>query len=177
MTEHPRLAFVAHALWLALIVAARVETSAQSGGPPPPPPRSIPGINAEDRFPRGCVDCHLDYEEMNLDTRFSTLMKRWNETVEPRLLRKAQNSAPKGVTLAGKHPPAAAALADIPAKCMPCHGKNSKTAPPFARMLHEIHLTGGEENHFLTVFQGECTHCHKLDAETGAWSLPSGAEK
>jgi len=29
----------------------------------------------------------------------------------------------------------------------------------------------------MTLFQGECTHCHKLDAMTGKWSMPSGPEK
>ena len=44
-------------------------------------------------------------------------------------------------------------------------------------MIHEIHLTGGDTNHFLTMFQGECTLCHKLDAKSGAWAIPSGPER
>ncbi len=69
------------------------------------------------------------------------------------------------------------ALADVPRSCLECHGRDAREAPAFARLVHRIHLTGGERNHYLTLFQGECTHCHKLDATTGAWSLPSGAEK
>jgi hypothetical protein len=38
-------------------------------------------------------------------------------------------------------------------------------------------LTGGTNNVFVTTFKGDCTHCHKLDAKTGAWSMPSGAEQ
>ena len=123
------------------------------------------------------MDCHLNYVEQKLDTRFSTLMKQWNEKVEPALLKKVAGSASQGVTLKGKHPTVAGALKDIPAGCLPCHGKASRMAPPFFRMLHAIHLTGGKDNHFLTLFQGECTHCHKLNTATGQWSLPSGPEK
>ena len=43
--------------------------------------------------------------------------------------------------------------------------------------MHRIHLTGGDKNHYLTEFQGDCTNCHKLDQKTGAWSLGSGSEK
>jgi hypothetical protein len=43
-------------------------------------------------------------------------------------------------------------------------------------MMHKIHLSGGEENRFLTVYQGECTHCHKFNVPTGLWSLPSAPE-
>ncbi len=145
--------------------------------PAPPPARKIPGINIEDPYPHGCVDCHINYVEMNLDTRFSTLLKLWSEKAEPKLVAKAQASAPKGLTLKGKHPKAVAALKDIPAGCIICHGKESSTAPPFANMIHNIHLTGGEENHFLTMFQGECTYCHKLDLATGHWAMPSAPEK
>ena len=43
-------------------------------------------------------------------------------------------------------------------------------------MLHGLHLLGGDKNVFLSQFQGECRHCHKLDAASGNWSLKSGAE-
>ena len=146
--------------------------SAQS----PPPARKIPGITTEDKFPRGCVDCHTNHPELNLDARFSSLMKGWNTRVEPALLAKAQASAPSGVTLKGKHPVVAFALKNIPAACTTCHSKKSTLAPPFAQMLHSIHLTGGEQNHFMTVYQGECTHCHKLNASTGLWTMPTAPE-
>jgi hypothetical protein len=148
----------------------------QHGKPEAPPPaRKIPGITAEDPFPRACVDCHVRLPEM--DVRISTLMAGWNDRVEPVLLAKAHGSAPQGLALAGRHPAVPEALANIPVACLDCHAEGSDTAPPFAGMMHAIHLTGGEENHFLTLFQGECTHCHKLDPKTGAWSMPSGAEQ
>ncbi|HSQ60788.1 MAG TPA: hypothetical protein VLT84_10210 [Acidobacteriota bacterium] len=151
--------------------------AAQPAAPPAPPPaRKIPGITAADQFANGCVGCHVNMPEQNLDTRFSTLLAGWGEKVEPALLAKAQAAAPAGVTLKGTHPAAKASLKDIPAGCIKCHGAASKKAPPFARLIHRIHLIGGDENHFMTIFQGECTHCHKLDATTGAWSVPSAPE-
>ena len=143
----------------------------------PPPARKIPGITAEDRYPHACVDCHINYVDLKLDTRFSTMLRQWGEKVTPQLLAKAQASAPAGVTLIGKHPVISGALNDIPAMCLDCHGKSSKTAPPFASMMHSIHLSGGEQNHFLTMFQGECTYCHKLDLPSGRWTIPSAPER
>ena len=151
----------------------------ESGGAPPPlpPARQIPGITAEDQFPLGCVDCHLNYTDMNMDTRISTLMAQWTESVPPALLAKAQAAAPEGLTLKGKHPDVSSMMGNIPKSCLTCHGKTSKTAPPFARMLHALHLTGGDQSPYTTIFQGECTHCHKLSAANGEWSIPSGPEK
>ena len=142
-----------------------------------PPAREIPGLTAADHFPNGCVDSHINMPERNQDERISTLMKRWITDPGPKLLKHAQAAAPAGVKLKGKHPNTPASLKNIPASCMGCHGRSSKTAPPFATMLHSVHLTGGGESHYLTIFQGECTPCHKMDAKTGAWSMPSGPEK
>jgi len=152
----------------------RAEEPKPPGAEAPPPARAIPGLNTEDRFRGGCVDCHVALPTM--DVRLSTLMAQWGEQVRPALLAKAQAAAPAGLALKGKHPGAPGALKQIPGSCLPCHGKTSKTAPPFAQMIHLIHLAG-EPNHFLAEFQGECTHCHKLDLASGHWSMPSGPEK
>ena len=157
-------------LYVALITLS-VQTQAfaqeKAVAPAQPKVRAIPGVTAEDRFPGGCVDCHVKMPEM--DVRISTLMKQWSEKVPAPLLAKAEAAAPTGAKLQGKHPLVPQSLGDIPAGCLKCHGKNATKAPPFARLLHAIHLTGGEQNHFLTLFQGECTYCHKLDVATGAW--------
>jgi len=149
----------------------------EKGAQGPPPARKIPGITAPDAFPNACVDCHLNYAEMQMDTRFSTLLQRLCEKVEPGLLAKAQAAAPKALMLEGQHPEVGDIFDNVPASCLSCHGEGSETSPPFSKMIHAIHLTGGEANHFLTLFQGECTHCHKLDQATGLWTIPSGAEK
>ena len=109
----------------------------------------------------------------------SVLNERQHEAVlyvDGPLLVHARAAAPAGLTLAGKHPAVPSALADIPAACMRCHGKASTTAPPFARLVHLVHLQGGEHSHFMTMFQGECTHCHKLDPASGGWRIASGPE-
>lgn len=168
----PLLLLVASAGLLALAVEG------QEGGPGAmPPARPIPGINAEDRYPHGCVDCHIHYVDMQLDTRFSTMLRAWAEEVPAPLLAKARAVAPAGLTLTGKHPEAAQSLQDVPAACLECHGAASEVAPPFASLLHSVHLVGGDTNHFMTLFQGECTHCHKLDLATGRVTMPSAPER
>ena len=142
----------------------------------PPAARRIPGINAPDPYPKACVDCHVSKPPS--DARLSTQLQQWTSgKVSPALLATAQGSAPAGLKLKGKHPDAADALEDIPAACADCHSGDSKKAPPLAGMVHRIHLVVGDKNRFMTEFQGECTSCHKLDAATGAWSVPSGPEK
>ena len=165
------------AVSLGVLLALAASVAFADGQMQLPPARKIPGLTAADHFPGGCVDCHINMPERNQDERISTLMQRWSKDPGPKLLKQAQAAAPSGVTLTGKHPAVTASLRDIPRACMACHSEASKTAPAFASMLHAIHLTGGETNHFLTIFQGECTSCHKLKAETGRWIMPSGAEK
>jgi len=137
--------------------------------------RAIPGITAEDDFPLACVSCHVMLPD-GMDARISTLMQRWRVDVDSTLLAKAQASAPAGLKLAGKHPEAQESLQSIPLGCLTCHGRDASLAPPFNRLIHSIHLVGGEANHFMTMFRGECTYCHKLDPGSGAWSIPTGTE-
>lgn len=157
--------------------AAQKPTDQQPSAQALPPARKIAGITAADPVPHACPDCHINYVDRNLDVRFSTLLNRWSEKVEPQLLAKAQASSPPGLILQGKHPRVTGIFNNIPANCLACHSKTSTTSPPFANLIHNIHLTGGDENHFLTIFQGECTFCHKLDLKTGHWTIPSGPEK
>ncbi len=161
--------------------AAGVTPPATTAAPPatkaalPAALRAIPGITAPDSFPRACVDCHVNLPGQKMDARLSTLLAQWSKSVDPGLLEKAQGAAPPGVTLKGRHPKLGA-LGSVPARCMKCHTATSKTAPSFPRMIHRIHLVGGEKNDFLTECQGQCTYCHKLNAATGEWSVPSAPE-
>lgn len=139
------------------------------------PMPAVPGITAADDFPGACVSCHVVLPD-GMDVRLSTLMQGWQVEVDSILLAKAQTAAPAGLTLAGKHPEATKSLQSIPGGCLTCHGGNATLAPPFNRLMHLIHLVGGEANHFMTMFQGECTYCHKLDSGSGAWSIPTGPE-
>lgn len=160
-----------------LTLARPLSAESPEGGEPSPPARNIPGITSTDAFPNGCVSCHVNMPHKGIDVRLSTSMKRWVDQVDPELMEKVRGSASQGMQLRGKHPPALKALENIPTACMSCHTATSKVAPSFSRMLHAIHLTGGNDNHFMTLFQGECTHCHKLNSQTGGWSMPSGPEK
>ena len=155
--------------YLALLLAAFIPAVSAA-------PRAIPGINAKDMFPAGCVGCHVKAPD-GTDARLSAMLARWNGKVDAKTLAAMQAFVPKGMTLKGKHPPVTAALKDIPASCAKCHSANSKVIPPLAPLLHGVHLAKGDQSLFVQKFDGECTHCHKLNKAAGTWSLPSGAEK
>jgi hypothetical protein len=144
-----------------------------------PAPAGIPGISAPDAYPGGCVDCHVaNAGGKAVDARLGPQLALWESGKVPAaLLATAQGAAPAGLKLKGRHPDATDALDDIPAACADCHTEDSKRAPPLARMVHRIHLSGGDHNRYVTEYQARCTNCHKFDAATGAWSVPSGPQK
>lgn len=136
-----------------------------------------PGL-AADPFPKGCVSCHTVDKAKGADHRLSVALAGWTAgKVDAGLLAMSKASAPAGVALKGKHPAADDSLEDIPNACLDCHDSGSRKAPPFGQLLHLVHLTGGTNNVFVGTFKGDCTHCHKLDARTGTWSMPSGPEQ
>jgi hypothetical protein len=96
--------------------------------------------------------------------------------VEPKLLAAARAAATDSTRIKGRHPKVISTRADFPGACLGCHGRSGTMAPSFARMIHLIHLTGGDANVYLGQYQGDCTHCHKLDQKTGKWSVPSARE-
>ncbi|HEY9068949.1 MAG TPA: hypothetical protein VIV61_01760 [Candidatus Ozemobacteraceae bacterium] len=134
----------------------------------------IPGITAPDQRPNACVNCHREYPEKKADFRLTTVLKNWETGVAPKFLVKGKAAAPAGATLTGKHPDVREEVKTIPTDCLRCHGNDSATVPPFSRLLHLIHLENSRDNHFLSVYGGQCTHCHKLNHETGRWGLGSG---
>ena len=136
------------------------------------------GLAAVDPYPNGCVSCHVLDKDKSVDTRLSVGLKEWTAgKIEPGLLAKSKASSPTGLTLKGKHPAAEDSLEDIPGACLDCHDSGSKKAPPFSRLLHLVHLSGGVNNTYVTTFKSDCMHCHKLNTKTGEWSMPSGPEK
>jgi len=36
---------------------------------------------------------------------------------------------------------------------------------------------GGVNDAYVTAFKSDCMHCHKLNTQTGEWSMPSAPEK
>ena len=136
------------------------------------------GSAAVDPSPNGCVSCHVLDKSKGVDERLSVMLQEWTAgKIEPGLLAKSKASAPAGLTLKGKHPAAEDSLEDIPGACLDCHDTGSKKAPPFARLLHLVHLAGGVNNTYVTTYKSDCMHCHKLSTQTGEWSMPSGPEK
>ena len=137
----------------------------------------VTSLAAADAYPQGCVSCHAVDKATNKDQRISTLLKDWTAgKVSPDLLAKSKAAMPAGVALKGKHPAASDSLEDIPNACLDCHDAGSKKAPPFALLMHSVHLTGAK-NLFVMHHKSDCTSCHKLNATTGEWTLPSGPEK
>jgi hypothetical protein len=142
----------------------------------------ISGITTEDQEPNGCVSCHRLREDIGMDFRLSTQLKRWStDGVPEELLELAQRAAPAGMTLTGSHPDVAerAMTEPIPELCLGCHSKDSSIAPPLARLLHLIKFAQPDDltqNHFITAYGGQCTHCHALNKENGQWFLKSGTE-
>jgi hypothetical protein len=164
-----KLFFVVAFLILAVVIKVMTQEPKDT-----PKARNIPGVNVPDQFPKGCVSCHKNYTDAKYDARLSTIITSWAEAVDPKILAKVQSAAPEGVTFKGKHPFKVTAETSIPEACNKCHGK-MKNAPPLFQLLHVIHLTGAD-NHFMTAFQGECTHCHKLDLQKGTWSIVNAKE-
>lgn len=170
------MSFVVLAVLVGFVQAPMNGLGAQKTGGAPSL-RAIPGITAVDSFPRGCVDCHRNDPDQGINERISILMAQWTKgVVDSTLLAQARRAAPPGVSLTGEHPLMPAALNSIPDGCLGCHRRDATNAPPFSRLMHLVHLTGGAKNRFLTTFQGECTYCHKMNPQTGAWSIPSGPE-
>jgi hypothetical protein len=136
------------------------------------------GRAAVDPYPRGCVSCHVLDKGKGVDNRLSVALKEWTSgKIEPDLIAMSEAAAPTGLTLKGKHPAADDSLEDIPGACLDCHDAGSKKAPPFVRLLHLAHLSGGVNNAYVTTFKSDCMHCHKLNTQTGEWSMPSAPEK
>lgn len=168
-----------HTRKFALVFAAALATVAAGQKPAAslaPAIRQIPGITTKDVYPNGCVDCHVAGKDG--DIRMSALMMKWTSAVPAALVEKSRASSVDPSRIKGKHPSMSNVKANVPQTCLSgCHKKGSTIAPPFANLMHAIHLAGGSKNRFLTADQGECTHCHKLDQKTGAWKMPSAAEK
>ncbi len=136
---------------------------------------NIPGITVEDTRPNGCVDCHR--KDGSESSPLKLLIKEWTKEVSSELLEKARAAAPAGVELKGKHADTVAMTNTVPKDCLICHSKQSaKTmgAPELGRLMHLIHLAGGEENEFITEYQGQCVHCHALNIETGELTIKNG---
>ncbi|MGI6037523.1 MAG: hypothetical protein ACOYD6_04770 [Limnochordia bacterium] len=114
----------------------------------------LPGITDADPYPDGCVDCHRKGDAR--DSRLSTIIARLAEE--------------------GRHPDVAERTSTevLPDSCAPCHGPDASL--PLAVFSHRDHYQG-DDNVFITRYEGECLHCHSLDREKGMIEIKSGQEK
>jgi hypothetical protein len=111
-----------------------------------------------------------------MDERLSTKLRA--EQFNPALLARLRGVLPDTMKVTGRHPRLPDPIfRNVPAGCLTCHRDNQTNLPALAPMIHAIHLTGAGENHYLTLFGGQCTNCHKFNATNGRWSIPSGPEK
>ena len=103
---------------------------------------SIPGITAADRFPAGCVDCHIDMPHINQDERLSTIISGWSKNgISSDLLEQARQVARADYRVEGRHPNSADIYRNIPATCIDCHQQGSGSGVPFAPLMHLVHLS------------------------------------
>lgn len=112
-----------------------------------PKTEGIAGLTSPDKFPKGCVDCHVKLP--NEDVRLNALMK--------------------GI----KGHPSVAGLKTIPTDCARCH-RDGSPAPLLKTLLHKVHFEKKAESKFVTMFQGNCLACHSLEAATGKMTVKSG---
>ncbi len=100
----------------------------------------LPGINARDDRPNGCVDCHVKASE---DLRLNTVL-----------------AGIKG------HPDISRIVKKVPDGCLMCH-KGGGKAPALGLLSHKVHFLGDAADDFLTKDKGQCLSCHSLDKSSG----------
>lgn len=120
--------------------AVAISTGAQQ------PKVTIPGVNAPDETPNGCVDCHKKSGSKDF-----TLQKVMTQIMK------------------GKHVKVTGLVKEVPTDCAKCHKKDAKVGE-LDRLIHKAHLTSDD---FLGEYQGGCTSCHALNKETYQMSVKS----
>lgn len=95
----------------------------------------IPGITVVDDHPQGCIDCHQPGSRHSLANEITAMAEE------------------------DRHPNTPS---DDPASCLRCHASDGRM--PLGNLMHTAHLVGGAENHFITHYDGQCMHCHTMDA-------------
>ena len=61
----------------------------------------------------------------------------------------------------------------VPTDCLECHSEDGGF-PPLYEFIHPAHYAA--DSGFMTEFEGNCTHCHAMDMDTGEVSVKSGAK-
>lgn len=108
----------------------------------------LPGINVEDKYGNGCVDCHVD--EGGNDRRISVVLKSFPE-----------------------HPDVGVIMNTLPDDCYMCHKVGGAEAP-INQITHKQHFENPGDNEFITKYEGTCLACHTVDLNTGKVTAKSG---
>ncbi len=127
-----------------LIMASVVVVSLTAANPPLP---VLPGINAKDPYPQGCVSCHV--KSGSSDLRIPSYLKSVKD-----------------------HPDITTLVKVVPDDCIKCH-KEGGVAKPQNQIDHLAHFSNPDKNFFVTGFTGSCLNCHALDA-SGQMKAKSG---
>ncbi len=109
------------------------------------PSLTIPGVNAKDDLPKGCLDCHV--KSGSSDMTILTGMKK--------------------LIADKKHPAASDKMISDMAGCATCHKAGAK-AGSLGSVIHQMHFAGGTNNAFVKSYSGNCTWCHSVDLTNGA---------
>lgn len=112
--------------------------SAFAAGSMPP----LPGINAPDAQPKGCVDCHV--KTGSKDFRLTAVLDG----------------------IKGGHPDVSKLVKNVPMDCLKCHYA-SQMAPVLGSMVHRNHYQNQVNNDFLITDKGSCLSCHTVDTQSG----------
>ena len=130
-------------LLVSLLVAAEHSPARNAAGA-----RSgLPGIDAEDAFAAGCVDCHVKLPDR--DVRIGPILADLD------------------------HPPIDRRVETVPQDCRKCHDDEG-SAEPLRTLLHRAHYGKGGESHFIQEFDGSCLHCHAVDLTSGEMRVKQG---
>lgn len=106
----------------------------------------LPGINAEDKHPQGCVDCHNN--EGDNDYRLNVSLKE-----------------------VADHPAIDSIVNTVPDDCNMCHGSY---ASKLNTITHTAHYANPDENSFVAYYNGQCLECHTINTATGETGIKSG---
>ena len=108
----------------------------------------LPGINAPDEHPNGCVDCHAEGG--------------------------AEGALPMNVALEEmKHSDISAIVKTLPQDCSICHIPETPIGA-INLQTHSVHYQNPSENNFVQNYSGQCLSCHALNVETGVLSIKQG---
>ena len=101
-----------------------------------------------DEYPDGCVSCHVQGE---IDTRLNAVLSNVG------------------------HGRGGERTLNVPTGCNRCHATDgSGNAASISKLIHSVHYGNPEFNQFTTQYEGDCRHCHSMNAAVGIGSIKVG---